>query len=117
VSFAFSGSDLGPLSLSLSLSLYFVTPFAACFVGWSLPGFDGFHHFCGFKSLVTCFLFLAIFSNLHSKKTQIFLFIPKTLSPQCEDSPQKTKEKTNNLVYAPPNNLHFTKFQQSIGVI
>ncbi len=52
------------LSLSLSLSL-FVTPFAGCFVWWSLPGFHHFHHFCGFKSLVTYFLFLTIFSNLY----------------------------------------------------
>jgi hypothetical protein len=64
---------------------------------------------------------LLVFSNFPEftlEKSQIFLFFPKNLSPQCEDSPQKTKEKTNNFVYAPPNNLHlFTKFQQSIGVI
>jgi hypothetical protein len=104
---------LGSLSLSLCTSFLL---FAGCFVWWSLPGF---HHFCGFKSLVTYFLFLAKNFEFTLEKLKFSYFFQNFITTMRKFTPKKKKEKKkNNFVHAAPNNLHLcTKFHQSIGVI
>ncbi len=90
--FCFFWLGLGS-SLSLSLSLYFLSPFAGCFVWWSLPGFHYFHHFCGFKSLVTYFLFLAFFFQFTLEKLKFSYFFQKPYHRNAQIHHQKIKIK------------------------
>jgi hypothetical protein len=50
-----------------------------------------------FQKFGDLFLVFSIFFPIYTRKTQIFLFFPKTLSPQCTNSSPKNKNKKQKI--------------------
>ncbi len=84
--------------LSLSVSI-FVLPFSFCWV-FCLMEFARvslFSSLLWFQKFGDLFLVFSIFFPIYTRKTQIFLFFPKTLSPQCTNSSPKNKNKKQKI--------------------
>jgi len=86
------------LGSSLSLSI-FVLPFSFCWVFclMELARVSLFSSLLWFQKFGDLFLVFSIFFPIYTQKTQIVLFFPKTLSPQCTNSSPKNKNKKQKI--------------------